>query len=421
MPINNPTQNLLERIWNNSPSSSPTGGTPKKTPNSTPTKTKGSRKTKASKPRSRKSAPKPTAEPKKLKRGMKNSRGRGAGRSLKNVSKPNPAQNISKFGGGLKGRYGATLTGLKTLAIRQGAKGLTLGKVLVGTGFFAGINSVPGVALIVGNYVIWKKNIEDIYKLCGKQAPWLINKLPVHQDVVTPGQLIPYVGGGNYTNYLAKGTFTSQSNRISRHRCGEKGFWAIPQDRPIPGRVISWESVPEQAAFIFTSQDQQGQLSTTKVPCYLSISDNGSATGTVIGYSNSCVDRRQVAVGNNFRVTEIFRADGQPDIPEKQEFSEPIISLGGVTNNHYTTVNRISNNTPTQLKPSTQPKPNKEKDKTPIVTPVPSTIPVPVPQSPNSVNFPDYVRNGLPIVTDNPIPNDTVKKPSASVKKTYFP
>ena len=314
--------------------------------------------------------------------------------------KANAAVNISKFGGGVKAKYGGALTGLKTLAVRQGAKGLTLGRAIAGSKFLAGANSVPGIALIVGNYYVWRQNIKTLAGIYGYDLDNIKKALPGYKvELPIPVKPPPFYGGqaiGVKYEILTEAQ-TYFNGRPNTYR---------------PNKAILWGAIED----IYLTYNSRGNP-----PGFLVLEIIGKNQNGQFAY----VDHPMGGAGFTAEIKKITinRVDGLPDTGGNISTGQtrPVVSGGNNFKDIMLVLPSKKQSKPTQQKPSSQPTPTKEKKGTPVITPVPPTIPVPVPQSLDTVRFPDYVRDGLPIVTDNPTSNDTAKKPSLSVKKTYYP
>ena len=325
--------------------------------------------------------------------------------------KASAAVNISKFGGGVKARTAPTLGALKTLAIRQGAKGLTLGRAIAGSKFLAGANSVPGLALIVGNYYVWKNNIRQLRNLY-RPAPGVALWYPKRQqEILKAAEFGSSWFGGQ------------DPNKTYVYKYED----AFIQNGKLAGWVVKHKELPQGIAPPFSGM--RLLISYTDYGVYEHWSygfSQGSGNPPPDGstgrqYEPQVKDAtgewKNIAnlVGRGHKVIGFIPSNGTTEANPGGGNLPPLenrSSSGGVSNKAIipSTPSQVTSNPPTQLKPSTQPTPNKEKESSPIA-PIPAVIPkLPQQTISDTVRFPDYIRGGLPIVTSNPTPSDTAKK-----------
>lgn len=272
------------------------------------------------------------------------------------------AQNISKFGGGVKARLGPTVVAVKTLAVKQGIKTPVLSRLLIGGGrFLAWTKANPGLALVVGNLIVWKKNIADIKKLYNMFAPAGQLQFPPTEDFVTSGSPPPFTGGQSpgieyyvqqlINTYNADGTVRGTNELSTLLR-----FYG-----------------PITRSYLERRYDNRGNL------LYWGIVYAHNQDGSEYIWENP------VSVSGSTMIlsrTEITRVDGRPDTGgNPPPITEPVYSSGGLASPTVVPVlpQEVNTNKPTAFKPpSVLPKikPEEEADKkTPVVEPAPSVVP----------------------------------------------
>jgi hypothetical protein len=228
------------------------------------------------------------------------------------------AKNISKFGGGVAKQFAPTVNSLKTIAVSQGANVRTLAALMNNSKFLAGTKSIPGLGLVVGNYVVWKRNIELLEGIYGVSLNPLARYNPFRKSVINEGSSPPFLGGqSSNVTYLVKVT-------------GKKYY---------AGSLIQVYSPVNNATVTGAIKDikvvnPSGNFCSVQV-----VSSNSDGTPRSFDYPVG-------GFGIDFEITliEITRADGQPDtggnLPGETQAET---SQGGTTVNQITTVNNITN------------------------------------------------------------------------------
>lgn len=131
------------------------------------------------------------------------------------------------------------------------------------------------------------------------------------RDIVTvPPPVSQFTGGQCFTQYRIYGTYTSQSNRIGRHTCGETAFWAT---RPVNGKILSARFLPSTFILIVTIENQDGSRLDFDFPAYYRISETSSPTTNIPGYWDTCQFDNIIYAGNAPIIEGLERLDGQAD------------------------------------------------------------------------------------------------------------
>ncbi len=250
--------------------------------------------------------------------------------------KASSAQNISKFGGGLKGRFSPAIQAAKKVATQQGIKTASLGRLLANSRFLAGANSVPALALIVGNYYIWKKNIKDLrslYRLTREQ-PDLDN--PIGSTKIEEGQPPPFRGGQmpgvvyNIGGVAAKNGINYCETPILNNN------WGYSVRGPIHGLAAKYIRTDDRYS----------------CPNYASIVGKADVYLAYISFGDDPLDDRYSIiyftdpheVDSVVTISGVTRADGQPDTGgDPSGETSPVYSQGGVINNNVTNITNVTN------------------------------------------------------------------------------
>lgn len=315
-------------------------------------------------------------------------------KSAAGTAKAKAAVNISKFGGGAKTRLAPTLGALKTVAVKQGVKAATLRGALANSKFLAGTPALPLILLLAGNEALWRRNIKTLKSIYNHKDPYIITHWDLINTTSPPSPIYPFTGGqdenGVYNihfKFLIKYTYSDEPRELSY------------VFNSIRGKILNIEvreSNDRITATIYTSHRE--------LPYYTQLARTSSTSSYV----------------ENSVTIQLVRSDGQPDIgnPQPVENNEPLKKGNGNKNVPVATPTQVQTNNPatTVKPPTTKPSKEKEEQKAPVIIP-----PLPTQDNSDFVKLPSYIRGGLPIVTSNPTPNDTAKKPSSSVKKTYYP
>lgn len=288
------------------------------------------------------------------------------------------AQNISKFGGGVKARLGPTVVAVKTIAVKQGVRTPALGRLLAGGGrFFAYTKANPGLALIVGNLIIWKKNVEDIKKIYDYGNTPVDLSFPKVVDVIENVKY-PYRGGHSGVKYHVFGTYTSKDSES----CDQLAYWRS-SIALIGSEVNSWQPLEPTGGNVVIPL-KNGTFGQVR-PMSKSLWDArnmGDSGGLSIGQRSAniqCDRTTGITFGHTFKITELRRVDYSPDIGEDPPpIAEPVTSRGGVSTGDFIPQPREQKPAPLVL-PETESeilaKPLTMPVTSPKVEPVPTIVP----------------------------------------------
>ncbi len=238
--------------------------------------------------------------------------------------KPSSANNISRFGKGLKGRLGATLNQAKAIAAKVGLKGAKLSATLASSKFLAGSASVTGIGLLLGNGLIWSSNIKKIRNIYrgGSNASILIKARST--ELIDSG--IPAYRGfepGGGTPGIAYGIPYAHA----KYENGE----VLPAHDPFNGfYVTATAPLPEIGLWINGNE--------TDLTKHWSSAGEGIEpiwNRTINGTYLPIVDG--VVISRNFRGRGIYlfgwvRLDGEPDLEDRDDLSDPVLAVEGVSN-----------------------------------------------------------------------------------------
>lgn len=411
-------QRILNQLWKEG------GGKPKSSNNSRGQSTGGK---------------KPSTKSVKRKRGKgKGSNGKsrsfkGSSKSTPSQSKPSPSQNISKFGGGLKGKNSATITGAKIVAVKTGVRGLPFAKALGSSKFLAGSNSVPVLALLVGNYAVWKDNLKKIRNIYRGASPGTAFYDPLRFDEIIPEGKPPFIGGQDSVSYTVDAycqvDYWSAGNFGGHGSFQDTLYPCLPLNRnfflgsiksinfELTGNCASPNRAPVDCSLgrVAMRAKIETEQGIEYKDCILY--RNAPYSNTTVSLSGSAYLRDGTISNKQITIT---RQDGQPDTggnPSSDKQGQ--YSQGGTTNNYFTTVNRIINQTVSSPKPTPSISRVVNKDK---IEPVPPQIPAKVSTLDAVANQPSNISDSPPVIAKVPVPSPTKQKPKSTGKKiTRYP
>lgn len=158
-----------------------------------------------------------------------------------------------------------------------------------------------------------------------------------------------FSGGQCFTAYRIYGTYTSQSNRIARHVCGEQANWIT---RDVAGKIVSAKPIPGTFSLTVVLENPAGEKTETLVPMYYSINPGSNPTTNVPFYVETCQNNAILYAGSSPVVVGIIRQDGQPDdcgdpppvYPKSPDVTINDIQTTVTVNNFDGTTNNISLN-----------------------------------------------------------------------------
>ena len=337
--------------------------------------------------------------PKKRKTGSRTQRSgrtRAQGSRVRANKTPSSAQNVSRFGKGVKGRFNPTLTQAKQVATNAGVRGAKLGTALANSKFLAGAGSLPGIALITGNLFIWGSNIQQLRNIYRGGTNATITILPRTSQTVEP-ELSPYrpfeEGGGTpgvaYGIPYAHAKFEN-GEVLPAHEPFNNYY--VTAHAPLP-KIGLWVNGVETELTAHWSTGGRG------IEPIFSRTINGTYFPIVDG----------VLVSRRFRSAGLYlfgweRIDGEPDLDDRPDMEEASTIIGGAPNSAIPQSNPSEIVTPSAggFKPSGQS----------AIRGVSggsgnsNTIPVePFPTIPKPAEIPATANT--PAVLNSPLPNNT--------------
>lgn len=346
----------------------------------------------------------------------RNGRGNsGKGRNLKPASKnaPPPAQNISQFGGGVKANNANTFKGIAAGAASAGRATASLPKA-IGSGLIQSARANPALALIVGNIIVWRKNVESIKKIYDYGNTPVYLGFPRTNAVIVPAVSAPFTGGQSAVTYAVSGTrakngvnYCEQPDQIAT--------WGFTVFGPIHGIGAEFVRTDDK----YNCPDYQRIVGKANFfLAYLSAGSNPSNSANSIIYFYEPHTPEDV-----IKITSIVRADGLPDTGgDLPLIVEPVVSAGGVSTGDFTPLPREQKPAPLAL-PETESeilvKPLIVPATSPRVETAPVAIPKLEPLPETDINVqPTSPTEAPPVKEKDTAKRTAKKKPTAFTKES---
>ena len=238
--------------------------------------------------------------------------------------KPSSANNLSRFGKGLLGRFRPVLDQAKNLASALGTRGASLARNLASSKFLAGANSIPAIGLIAANAVIWTNNLRQLRNIYRGGTNSTISFIPRSARLLEPE--IPRVRPPNTSLGTSGVTYELVTSTPIVQNLQLVGFTetfnthSIRRTAPLPQVELHTGgfNIPELEHWSFLGRGLEP------------IFDNRTR-----GYAVRLLDTgefRSVGVGSGRRITGWIRVDRQPDLEDRTDIGEPRIIVGGAPN-----------------------------------------------------------------------------------------
>jgi hypothetical protein len=333
-------------------------------------------------------------------------------KSASTKARVSSAQNISKFGGGVKARFGATVVAVKKVAVKQGIKTPVLSRLFANSAkFLAPIKSSPALLLTVGNLIVWKKNIETLKGIYGQKSPQPTLLFSPSSDLIA-GEISANFTGGQDPNasYDVSWLTTEKRTRFGTIRQSGGAFFGVLG-------VIKKIGVSPRLY-------ESGEVNSTTPMnfAYVTYQTPGDIERTVF-YQTS---QSSYVIIEQFDIV-VTRTDNQLDTGGNlPPIANAVYSTGGVSTGYLPTQ-------PSKAKPKPLISPETESEKltkplaipatSPKIEPVPDVIPEvePLPAEERDIFIPTSPTEAPPIKKEDTTNPAVKKKPAASTKTTYYP
>lgn len=239
--------------------------------------------------------------------------------------KPSSANNLSRFGKGLLGRFRPVLQQAQNIASTVGTRGASLARNLASSKFLAGANSVPVFALTAGNAIIWANNLRQLRNIYRGGGNFVLDFIP--QTSRTIEQEIPpyrpFIEGGG-TPGVTYGVRYSHANfsngQVVPASAVFSSYW-VTATAPLPS-IGLWVNGNE------TELQQHYSISGRGIEPIHNRSTNGTYFPIVDGVTN--FTRRFRGPGVYLHGWE--RVDREPDLENRPDIAEATTIIGGAPN-----------------------------------------------------------------------------------------